>query len=326
VPESGAWLVLILRLPPHPSSLRVRTWRRLRALGAVALKSSVYLLPASPEHYEQFQWLAQEIQRAGGEATLLQVERVENLAPDELVRLFQTARERDYQAVTEAYRRLLRRLESRTGRAAGAERAADEAARLARELQRVTAIDFFGAPTRAEAERLRDTFAQRLAPRAAPPGRMDQAGLDLAGLRARRWVTRPRPHIDRIASAWLIRRFVDSEAEFLFAPPESFPADAIPFDAVGAELGHQGEDCTFETILRRAGLDDPQLGELAEIVHEADLRDGKFARAEAAGIDLVVRGLLAALPDDQAVLTHGLTLFDGVYRTLERGPRSSRED
>jgi hypothetical protein len=135
-------------------------------------------------------------------------------------------------------------------------------------------------------------------------------------------VTRPRPHIDRIASVWLIRRFVDPEAEFLFTRPESFPTDAIPFDAVGAELGHQGEDC----ILRRAGLDDPRLRELAEIVHEADLRDGKFARAEAAGIDLAARGLLAALPDDQVVLTHGLTLFDGVYRTLERGSYPPRED
>jgi hypothetical protein len=326
LPEPVAWLVLILRLPPHPSSLRVRTWRRLRALGAVALKSSVYLLPASAEHYEQFQWLAQEVQRAGGEATLLQVDRVENLALDELVRLFQTARERDYQVVTQAYRRLLRGLESRTRRAAGAERAAEEAGRLARELQRVTAIDFFAAPSRAEAERLRDAFAQRLAPRPAGAGRTEQGGPALAGPRGRRWVTRPRPHIDRIASAWLIRRFVDPEADFLFAPPEKFPADAIPFDAVGAELGHQGEDCTFETLLKRAGLDDPRLGALAEIVHEADLHDGKFARAEAAGIDLAVRGLLEALPDDQAVLTHGLTLFDGLYRMLGRGSSPSRED
>jgi hypothetical protein len=321
MPEDRAWLVLILRLPPRPSSLRVRTWRRLRALGAVALKSSVYLLPAGPEHYEQFQWLAQEAQRAGGEATLLQVERVENLAPDELVRLFQAARERDYRAVAEAYRRLLRGLETRARRSAGAGRTAEEAARLARELQRVTAIDFFDAPSRAEAERLRDALAQHLAPRPAAAQGVPTPGPGLAGLRGRRWVTRPRPHIDRIASAWLITRFVDPEAAFLFAPREAFPGDAIPFDAVGAELGHQGEDCTFETLLRRAGLEDPRLRELAEIVHEADLRDGKFARAEAAGIDLAVRGLLAALPDDHAVLAHGMTLFDGLYRALDRGPQ-----
>jgi hypothetical protein len=295
-------------------------------LGAVALKSSVYLLPASPDHYEQFQWLAQEAQRVGGEATLLQVDRVENLAPDELVRLFQTARDRDYQAVMDSYRRLLRGFETRTRRSGRAERAADEAARLARELQRVAAIDFFGAPARAEAERLRDAVAQRLAPRPEPSRRGARERATLTGLRGRRWVTRPRPHIDRIASAWLIRRFVDPEAEFLFAPPDVLPADAIPFDAVGAELGHQGEDCTFETLLRRTGLDDPRLRELAEIVHEADLRDGKFARGEAAGIDLAVRGLLAALPDDHGVLAHGLTLFDGLYRVLERGSRPPRED
>jgi hypothetical protein len=324
-PGPAAWLVLIVRLPPRPSSLRVRTWRRLRALGAVALKSSVYLLPASPEHYEQFQWLAQEAQRSGGEATLLQVERVENLGSDELVRLFQVARDRDYQSVAEAYRRLLKGLEARGRRSAAVERSAEQATRLGRALQRVTAIDFFDAPSRAEAERLRDALAQRLAPRAADSTAASGVGNRLADLRGRRWVTRPRPHIDRVASAWLIRRFVDPEAEFLFAPPEAFPADAIPFDAVGAELGHHGDDCTFETLLRRAGLDDARLRELAEIVHEADLRDGKFARVEAAGIDLALRGLLAALPDDQAVLAHGLTLFDGLYRALERGRLSPRE-
>jgi hypothetical protein len=326
VPEPGAWLVLILRLPPRPSSLRVRTWRRLRALGAVALKSSVYLLPASPEHHEQFQWLAQEAQRAAGEATLLQVERVENLAPAELVRLFDTARERDYRALAEAYRRLLKGLEARTRRSAAIERARDQAARLGRELQRISAIDFFGAPSRTEAERLRDALAQRLAQRPRAVAGATRPGSALAGPRGRRWVTRPRPHIDRIASAWLIRRFVDPEAEFLFAPPEAFPADAIPFDAVGAELGHQGEDCTFETLLRLAGLDDPRLRDLGEIVHEADLRDGKFARVEAAGIDLALRGLLATLPDDHAVLAHGLTLFDGLYRALEPRRRPAREE
>jgi hypothetical protein len=190
----------------------------------------------------------------------------------------------------------------------------------------VAGIDFFGAPARAEAERLRDALAQRLVTRPAGAVRgADEPGPTLAGLRRRRWVTRQRPHIDRIASAWLISRFVDPEAEFLFAPSESFPVDAIPFDAVGAELGHQGEDCTFETILRRTGLADPRLRQLAEIVHEADLRDGKFARVEAAGIDLAVRALLAALPDDQAVLAQGLTLFDGIYRALERGSYPPRE-
>ena len=135
----------------------------------------------------------------------------------------------------------------------------------------------------------------------------------LRDLRGRQWVTRRRPHVDRIASAWLIKRFIDPEATFVFADPEDFPENAIPFDTPGAELSHVGDDCTFETLLKRAGLRDRRLARLAEIVHEADLRDGKFLRDEARGIDLVIRGLLAAHSDDHEVLTHGLALFEGLY-------------
>ena len=142
--------------------------------------------------------------------------------------------------------------------------------------------------------------------------------LDLSKLRGRRWVTRPRPHIDRVASAWLIKRFIDPEAEFIFAPPAEFPKDAIPFDAPGVELSHQGEDCTFETLVKRARLRDRRLVRLAEIVHEADLRDGKYPREEARGIDGAIRALLAASPDDHQVLAQGLSLCEGLYATTSR--------
>ena len=145
-----------------------------------------------------------------------------------------------------------------------------------------------------------------------------QPTLDLTKLRGRRWVTRPRPHVDRIASAWLIKRFIDAEAAFVFAPPAEFPKDAIPFDAPGVELSHQGEDCTFETLIKRARLRDRRLSRLAEVVHEADLRDGKYPHEEARGIDVAIRALLAASPDDHQVLAHGMTLFEGLYATTSR--------
>lgn len=153
---------------------------------------------------------------------------------------------------------------------------------------------------------------------AEEPTRRDKPTLDLRTLRGRRWVTRPRPHVDRIASAWLIKRFIDPEATFLFAAPPQFPPDAIPFDTPGAELSHYGNDCTFETLVKRAGLRDRRLTHLAEIIHEADLRDGKFPRDEARGIDLAIRGFLAAHPDDHEVLTHGLALFEGLYAGASR--------
>jgi hypothetical protein len=308
-----AWVVLMVSLPPHPSNLRVRIWRKLRALGAVALKKSVYLLPHSAENLEQFQWLSQEAQKDGGDAMLLKIDQVENMKHADVVRLFHEARDRDYRGLVERYRKIAKNVDRRTrGRAGG--RLGEELARLDRDLERVREIDFFDAPGYQEVRRLRDTIAMRLHP---PTARAAPALVSLGSLKGRRWVTRPRPHVDRIACAWLIRRFIDAEAEILFAPPEDFPPDAVPFDALGAEFGHQGEDCTFETFIKRCGLRGHRLAALAEIVHAVDLKDQKFHREEARGFDLVMRGLLATTKDDQEVLARGLTIFDGLYAALE---------
>jgi hypothetical protein len=304
------WLLLLLSLPPRPSSLRVRAWRRLKALGAVALKSGAYLLPDSPDRYEQFQWLAQEVEKDRGEAILLKVDHVENMKQPEVVRLFQEARDNDYADLTDRYRKL--------GATKGP-RVAGEMARLAREMDRLVDIDFFDAPGRQQALRAREAAERRLT-RPLRAGATPTAPLDMKTLQGRRWVTRPRPHVDRIASAWLIKRFLDPEAEFLFAAPNEAPAGAIPFDMAGVEFGHQGDHCTFETLLHRSELRDRRLAAIAEIVHEADLRDDKFTREEARGLDLVLRGLLAAVKDDQQALAQGLTLFDGLYATIGERP------
>ena len=308
-------LLLLVGIPPMPSSLRVRVWRRLRSLGAVALKRSAYLLPDLPERYEDFQWLAQEIQREGGDATLVRVAQIENMAPDDVRGLFHEPRDQEYRQLAIRYRKLLQSLERKSA-AAGAGRR-DEVARLSKEHQRIRDIDFFDAPGGAEVRRLEEAIAMRTR-RPESARREERPTLDLTKLRGRRWVTRPRPHVDRIASAWLIKRFIDPEAEFVFAPPAEFPKDAIPFDAPGVELSHQGEDCTFETLVRRAHLRDRRLARLAELVHEADLRDGKFPHEEARGIDAASRALLAASPDDHQVLAQGMALFEGLYATTSR--------
>ena len=308
-----AWVVLMVSVPPHPSSLRVRVWRKLRALGAVALKKSVYILPFTPETFERFQWLSQEVQKDGGEATLLKVDRIENMKRAEVIRLFHQARDQDYRALAERYRLIARGSERKRG-GRGAARRDEELARLAREVERVREIDFFEAPGYREVRRLLETIEMRLHPPDRATATPGPVALDT--LRGRRWATRPRPHIDRIGSAWLIKRFIDPQAEFLFLAPDEFPDDAVPFDTLGAELGHQGEDCTFETLVKRCGLRDRRLAELTEIVHEVDLRDQKFRREEARGVDLAVRGLLAAFKDDQEVLAHGMVLFDGLYAAL----------
>src|SRR5712691_8813755 len=313
----AAWLILMVSFPPNPSSLRVRVWRKLRTLGAVALRHSVYLLPSTPDNFERFQWLSQEVQRDGGEATFLSVEQIENMKRSEVIRLFHQSRDQDYRNLIERHRKIARGLDRKTPPHSTARRD-EELGRLARELERIREIDFFDTPSYHEAKRLQETIEMRLHPRRA--GSPPEGDLPIDSLKGRRWVTRPRPHVDRIGSAWLIKRFIDLEAQFIFAPPKEFPPDAIPFDAAGAEFGHQGEDCTFETLVRRLGLRDRRLVYLAEIVHEVDLRDQKFPRDEARGIDLAIRGLLATFKDDQEVLSHGMTLFDGLYAALNDRP------
>jgi hypothetical protein len=313
--QNQTLLLLLVGVPPTPSSLRVRVWRRLRSLGAVPLKRSAYLLPDTPERYEDFQWLAQEIQREGGEATLIRVQQIENVTPESVARLFNEPRDHDYRQMAARYRKVLQSLDKKS--AARSARVQEDLARLAKDHQRVRDIDFFGAPGGAEVRRLEEAIAMRTR-RPETVRREERPTLDLEKLRGRRWVTRPRPHIDRIASAWLIKRFIDPNAEFVFAPPAEFPKEAIPFDAPGVELSHQGEDCTFETLLKRARLRDRRLVRLAEVVHEADLRDGKYAHEEARGIDVAVRALLAASPDDHQVLAQGMALFEGLYATTPR--------
>jgi hypothetical protein len=308
-------LLLLIGLPPTPSSLRVRVWRRLRSLGAVPLKRSAYLLPDTPERYEDFQWLLQEIQRDGGEATLIRVQQIENVSPGDVLRLFHEPRDRDYRQLAVRYRKVLQRLDkkSETARA----RVGDEVARLSKDHQRIRDIDFFDAPGGAEVRRVEEAIAMRTR-RPEASRAEERPSLDLTKLRGRRWVTRPRPHIDRLASAWLIKRFIDTEAVFVFATPAEFPSDAIPFDAPGVELSHQGEDCTFETLVKRARLRDRRLVRLAELVHEADLRDGKYPNEEARGIDVAIRALLAASSDDHQVLAQGMSLFEGLYATTSK--------
>jgi hypothetical protein len=308
-------LLLLVGLPPQPSSIRVRVWRRLRSLGAVPLKRSAYLLPDTPDRYEDFQWLAQEIERAGGEATLIRVQQIENVSEADVLRLFHEPRDQDYRQLAARYRKLLQGLDKKS--ALKSARVQEDLVRLAKDHQRIRDIDFFDAPGGAEVRRLEEAIAMRTR-RPESVRREEPPALDLARLRGRRWVTRPRPQVDRIASAWLIKRFVDPGAEFLFAPPSEFPADAISFDAPGAELSHRGEDCTFETLIKRAGLRDRRLRRLAEVVHEADLRDGKYAHEEARGIDVAVRALLAASSDDHHVLAQGMALFEGLYANTPR--------
>lgn len=312
------WLTLLMTLPPTPTRHRVGVWRKLQRMGAVRLRAAGWILPDTPETTERFQWLVQEIQGFRGEVALLHVDRVETMADDEIAALFHKARGVEYQAVIQGCRDTLAHLDrsrETTPTALRKQRARLEA--LKRELDRIGAIDYLKAPLGARAAKLWETAASRLRTAEARPHAPGSRRRGALPPRGSTWVTRPRPHIDRIASAWLIKRFCDPGAAFVFADAADAQRKGIPFDVLGAEFGHHGEDCTFETLVKRFGIKDRRVRIIAEIVHEADLADGKFARQEASGVDLALQAIAETTEDDHDLLERGMALFNGLFAVLK---------
>lgn len=312
-----SWLVFSYSLPSKArSSPRVAVWRRLRTIGAVSPKSGVYVLPGRPECMEAFQWLAQEVEDAKGEALLMHVDRFEGMTDQALVGLFTSARRKDYEALGSRiaeFRRLLK------GARAASGDPRDALAKLRREHAEIARIDFFESPGSAAVAAELDRLEHQLTTPAPPGGRVERAAVET--YRTARWVTRPQPHVDRLACVWLIRRFINRRAIVRYAPAAE--PDEIPFDTPGATFGHHGNLCTFETMLRAFALDDPGLRTLAEIVHEIDLRDGRFSRPEIAGVDAILGGW-GGLTDSERE-AHGVALFEGLYASLAQvGQRPAR--
>jgi hypothetical protein len=313
------WLTLLTTLPPKPTRHRVGVWRKLQRMGAVRLRGAGWILPETPETTELFQWLVQEIQSFRGEVTLLRVDRIETMTDDEIAGLFHKARGVEYQAVVQGCRDILRHLDRyQANHRRAIPQLRSRLDGLKRELDRVQSIDYLKARAGERARSLWETTAKRL--RAAETRPRATSGRHRTSLppRGSTWVTRPRPHIDRIASGWLIKRFCDPEAKFAFADAADAARKGIPFDVLGADFGHHGEDCTFETLVRRFGVKDRRVRVIAEIVHEADLHDGKFTRNEAAGVDLAINGLVEATPDDHELLERGMAIFEGLYTVLKQ--------
>ena len=313
------WLMLLTSLPPTPTRHRVGVWRKLQRMGAVRLRGSAWILPETPETTELFQWLVQEIQSFRGEATLVHVDRIEGMSEEQVRGLFHRSRGVEYQAVVQGCREILRQLDRhRTNHRGAVAKLRGRLDGLKRELDRIQGIDYLDTPAGRRARTLWETTAKRL--RAAETRPRAAGGRHRTSLppRGSTWVTRPRPHIDRIASAWLIRRFCDPDAKFAFADAADAARKGIPFDVLGADFGHRGEDCTFETLIKRFGIKDRRVKVIAEIVHEADLHGGKFTRNESTGLDLAISGLVASIEDDRELLERGMAMFEGLYTVLKR--------
>ena len=245
------WLLLIHQVPPKPDYLRVKIRRRLQRIGAVPLKSTVYVLRNTAESLEDFQWLAREIVGVGGSAVVCEASFIEGVTDEEMGAMFD--------AVT---------------------------------------------------DEMEEDGAQPL--HRVEPGRT--------------WVTREGVHVDRIASAWLIRRFIDPEARFKFVPARGYEPrrGELRFDMFDAEYTHEGDRCTFQTLMVKFGLRDRALAAIGEIVHDIDCKDEQFGRPETAGVASLIRGITRTQDDDLARLERGGSVLDDLYasfRSTSRRPR-----
>jgi hypothetical protein len=298
------WLLLVFSLPAKKASQRVEIWRKLQRYGMLALRSAGYVLPNTAMNQERMEWLAAAIRSYKGQASVAQVQSFDDLPDQRLRQLFQDARSRDYQKLLQEAKKVVAASPSR--------QPAGRLNRIRRRLQELQDIDFFGNPLRAKLE----SFLAKTEEDGKLHSKRNLKQKSSQYLN-RQWITRLRPGIDRVSSAWLIRRFIDAKARFVFGTePDLHPA-AVPFDMFCAQgFGHRGEDCTFETLCKEFSIRDKRVKRIAQIIHDADLGDEKFGRTEGTGLDRVLGGWAKQdLPDDE-LLQRGMDLIEGLYESM----------
>jgi len=301
-----SWLLLLFSLPTNRNTERVAVWRRLKKMGAVQIKTSTYLLPDEAAQYEQFQWLAQQIRDYGGDSTLVRAQEIEGLTKEKVIVMFNDACAKDYAELRKSLQRFIERRKKMD-----VERATAELERLTRQFREIRQVDFFDSA--------RGHDVAMLLRRAEGGSRAGQlAVLDAKQYQGKTWLTRPRPEIDRVGSAWLISKFIDRKPKFVFAPSVDGVPGAIPFDMLDAEFSHHGNYCTFETLTKRFAISDKVVPKIGEMIHDADLDDARFQRVEAVGIDRVLKGWAKLELPDKEILRRGFECFDALYAFLQR--------
>ncbi|HKD40907.1 MAG TPA: chromate resistance protein ChrB domain-containing protein [Myxococcaceae bacterium] len=320
-PAEPKWLLLIHQIPPKPNYFRVKIGRRLQRLGAAAIKNSVYVLPKCDQSQEDFEWVVREIVEGGGEASVCEARFVEGLSDAEVEGLFNSAREADYLELASEARRLPSQLPRGKKGDDYREELESAIARLRKRLEEIERVDFFSATGRDAVEALLVDLEEKVKTSDVSESQKDDSYVGaVEKVQGRVWVTRKGIHVDRIASAWLIRRFIDKDARFKFVPGKGYRPDRgeLRFDMFEAEFTHEGDRCTFEVLLQKFGLTDSALKQIAEIVHDIDLKDEKFAREDALGLDRLIAGIAMAHPEDEKRLAEGSAVFNSLYEYFKR--------
>jgi hypothetical protein len=316
--RKASWLLLVYQLPTRPSNIRVRTWRRLQDVGAAGLKNSAYVLPNSPQAQEDFEWIKTEILAMKGQANVFVADHLDTATEDEIVAAFHRARQADFEKIRRETQKLLKKIKAGRMATPIRKRLARTSRLLRERWNEVSAIDFFQAPGREEAGALLDLLDRRVANGEPATGKKSREGDTLMGeqFRLQTWVTRPRPGVDRMSSAWLIKKFIDTEAKFAFAEKPDGAPGAVPFDMFGVKFSHEGNSCTFETLVRRFGIRSSAVERIGQIVHDLDLKEERYDLPETIAVGRLIEGLRLLHQDDQELLNKGMELFEALYRSL----------
>jgi hypothetical protein len=300
------WLLLLHQIPPKPPYFRAKVMRRLVQVGALSVKNSAYLLPDREDTLEDFEWICQEITKEDGGAWLFRAETIVGMSSDQIEDAFREMRAPEYDELIAATQAALDQQPFVADEAFAAHR------RIAKSYEQLRSIDFFECSGRRQLEELMTELERRVHPAPEIRSALMQDG--------RVWVTRKGVKVDRIGSAWLVRRFINPQATFRFVIPDSYSHSEgeIRFDMFEGEYTHQGDLCTFEVLVAAAHLGErhPALRPIAEIIHDIDLKDQRFQRPETAGVAGLIKGLCLRHPEDEVRLERGAMIFDDLFESF----------
>ena len=313
------WILLIHQIPPKPAYFRVKIWRHLQKLGATTLKGSIYILPNGDNSRESLQWVLKEILAGGGDGAVCEAEFTGGLSDSQIQDLFNEQRDAGYKELTESTREVSKRVSRKKLSTMEKDELHRNLLRLKKQLAEIIAIDFFGAAGRETAEGHIADIENRLSSLEPGHASVREKIIPKKELQGRTWVTRKGIHVDRMASAWLIRRFIDQKAKFKFVDGKNYSADKreLRFDMFEAEFTHEGDLCTFEVLIKRANLKDRSLDKISEIIHDIDLKDGKYGREETAGFEQLIRGIVSRFDSDEDRLSKASDMLDNIYEIFQ---------
>lgn len=316
------WILFFYTVPSKPVSSRMKVWRKLMKAGAVQLKGAVYILPFNDEHYEFLQWLASEIAGMKGEAVFVKIEKVDTMQDPEIIALFNQQRASDYKVVAKALEDVERKLSStqKGGKSQNSKGISDQIERIRKDFEAVKRTDFFSSEEgKALAVKIMQIDAEIKRHSATEAKKERAAAISsraLADYQGKTWVTRKRPFVDRMASAWLIKKYIDKDAIFDFADEkdmETVGKNCVAFDVRGGEFTHTGDLCTFEALIKAFGIKDKTLKKIGEIVHDLDMKDEKYKAAETKGLEDILRGIRKTAKGDIDSLERGMAVFEMLY-------------